>query len=243
MAKFKVAMIADRFLEVKPGEFLVIMHQGHPVCSFGRNVRDNEMYEYMNVLSSHKIDDHYRNVIMQQEWAIDESEITLEFCSYDLLIALLRRRIKSEISDLLADREERDEYDKQARSTFNSIRKKVAEAGGRIVKTDFHEEYAMLLGAVSSDEDYYYVLINEKYEIVLESCVGKFGDVVPTWPKSMNRFLKDNVSMKTSDRVMQALKLRFLDSPDVFFTPIYFNFQGKYDKSYLESMSILYSPE
>lgn len=240
MAKFKVAMISDKFTSIKPGEFLVCMYQGHPIASFSRSVRDGEMYEYVSLISSHKIDEHYKNVVMQLEWSMDESEITLEYCSYDLLVALTKRAIKDQIRDLLSEREARNERDAQARQTIRNIRQKVADAGGSIVRTEYSEEYALLLGAVSSDEDYYYVMINEKYEIIRESCVGKFGEVVPVWPKQMNRFLAKNVSEKTSERVMEALKLQFLDSPEVFFTPVYFNFQGKYDLAYLKSMSIVF---
>ena len=240
MAKFKVAMISNKFSGICPGEFLVCMYQGHPIASFSKSVKDGEIYEYLSLISSHKVDEHYRKVIMQHEWSMDESEITIEFCSYDMLLALTKRRIKNEIRDMLEDREPRDERDAQARKTFRSISQKTADAGGCIVKTEYDNEYALLLGAVSSDEDYYYVMINEKYEIIRESCVGKFGEVVPVWPKRMNRFLAQNVTEKTSERVMQALKLTFLDSPEVFFTPIYFNFQGKYDLSYLEAMSIVY---
>jgi hypothetical protein len=105
--------------------------------------------------------------------------------------------------------------------------------------TEFDEKETFLLGAVSSDEDYYYVSIDGDYNIEFDTCVGKFGDVLDETPEQLKKFLPENVTKKTSNKVYEALVKRMWREPDVFFTPIYFNFKDDNKTEILKSMEML----
>ena len=92
---------------------------------------------------------------------------------------------------------------------------------------------------MSSDEDYYYVSIDGDYNIEFDTCVGKFGDVLDETPEQLKKFLPENVTTKTANKVYEALVKRMWREPDVFFTPIYFDFKDSDKIEILKSMEML----
>lgn len=226
-------MLLPQLEALKPGEFLVTydMHSYIPYLTFACHRENGKLYEIYNSLSSHEIDDHYRDVVMKHEWNVAECDVDTIVCRYDMVLSFLRHGIRIGI---------KDEEESKNENNLKSIRRKIEENGGKFIKTDFKEKEALLLGAVATDEDYYYVSVDAEYNVEFDSCVGKFGEVLSECPKALRKFKPENVSQKTSERVFNALRSRMIDSPAMFFTKIYFNFQSLDDLDYFKQMNMLY---
>ena len=231
--KFKTENITAQLDALRPGEYLVCVDIRNrcPLATIGRHCTNGKLYELYNSLSSHEIDDHYRNVVMKHEWNIGAESVETLVCSYDMVLALLRRDIRRGIESEAAS---------EKKNNLKSIRQKIADNGGQFIRTNFQEKEALLLGAVATDEDYYYVSVDAAYNIELDSCVGSFGDVLPGCPKPLRKFKPENVTGKTSERVFETIRSRLIDSPAMFFTPIYFNFQRPDNLDYFRQMNMLY---
>ena len=192
--KFKSENITEQLDALKPGEYLVCLDIRTKclLLTFARHRTNGKLYEMYNSLSSHEVDDHYRNVIMKHEWNIEARFVATLVCTYDMVLALLRRDIRRGIEQ---------EENSAEHNNLKSIRQKIVDNGGQFIRTEFEEKEALLLGAIATDEDYYYVSIDADYNIELASCVGKFGEVLTSCPKALSKFKPENVSEKTSKRI------------------------------------------
>lgn len=231
--KLKLIDYKDRYEALKNGEFLIGIHNGRFIFGITRSYKNGRLLEYQNVFTSHEIDADYEQHVFTHEWNVDAQDVHVLTGNYGLFNALVRHTVLLDLQSCF------DEPDDEYSKNFYSIREKLATAGGHAIKTDFHEKEAFLLGAVSSDEDYYYVSIDSQYRIEFDTCVGRFGELLDETPESLKKFLPENVNKKTSHKVFDALVKRLWREPDVFFTPIYFNFYDKDDLEVLKSMEMI----
>lgn len=94
------------------------------------------------------------------------------------------------------------------------IREELKEDKGKIVSFDEGKTYSMLVCAVSSDEDYYYLSIDKKMKTHYCSCVGKYQIIDDeSVIKEYKQWLSDNLK-KIQDTINVAVYQGF----DVPFT-------------------------
>ena len=187
--------------------------------------------EYHNIFTSKKLEDWYIENNFTKELNVNPEDVRYTICSFDMFLAYNRQSIIRGLKRCLDNSD--DEYSRN----FYSIREEVKEAGGKCVKLDDGTE-AYFLGATSTDEDYYYIYIDTEYNISCDSCVGKHAEVLSYVPKGLKKFV-ECTEEKVSQKVFDAIVKRMWDEPEVFFTPIYFDFVDKYAVSRLEMMSII----
>lgn len=223
----------ERYETLKKGEFLIGIYKERFLFGITRSYKDGRLLDYYNVFTANVIDEEYEERIFSRDCDIDESKLQVFTGRFDLFNSWVRHTVLLDLQEhLISPDEERSK-------NFYSIREKLAMAGGRPIRTEFDEKETFLLGAVSSDEDYYYVSIDGDYNIEFDTCVGKFGDVLDETPEQLKKFLPENVTKNTSNKVYEALVKRMWREPDVFFTPIYFDFKDDNKTEILKSMEML----
>ena len=178
-----------------------------------------------------KLEDWYIENNFTKELNVNPEDVRYTICSFDMFLAYNRQSIIRGLKRCLDNPD--DEYSRN----FYSIREEVKEAGGKCVKLDDGTE-AYFLGATSTDEDYYYIYIDAEYNISCDSCVGKHAEVLSYVPKGLKKFV-ECTEEKISQKVFDAIVKRMWDEPEVFFTPIYFDFIDKYAVNRLEMMSMI----
>ena len=191
--------------------------------------------DYHDIFSSKKLEDWYVENCFNIDLNVDEKNVRSIICSFDMFLAYNRLSIINSLKRCL------DNPDEDYSRNFYSIREKLKEAGGKCVKLDDGTE-AYFLGATSTDEDYYYIYIDAEYNISCDSCVGKHAEVLSYVPKGLKKFV-ECTEEKVSQKVFDAIVKRMWDEPEVFFTPIYFDFIDKYAVSRLEMMSMILKEE
>ena len=187
--------------------------------------------DYHNIFTSKKLEDWYIENNFTKELNVNPEDVRYTICSFDMFLAYNRQSIIRGLKRCLDNPD--DDYSRN----FYSIREEVKEAGGKCVKLNDGTE-AYFLGATSTDEDYYYIYIDADYNISCDSCVGKHAEVLSYVPKGLKKFV-EYTEEKVSQKVFDAIVKRMWDEPEVFFTPIYFDFIDKYAVSRLEMMSII----
>ena len=187
--------------------------------------------DYHNIFTSMKLEDWYIENNFTKELNVNPEDVHYTICSFDMFLAYNRQSIIRGLKRCL------DNLDDKHSSNFYSIREEVKEAGGKCVKLDDGTE-AYFLGATSTDEDYYYIYIDSDYNISCDSCVGKHAEVLSYVPKGLKKFV-ECTEEKVSQKVFDAIVKRMWDEPEIFFTPIYFDFIDKYAVSRLEMLSII----
>ena len=187
--------------------------------------------DYHNIFTSRKLEDWYIENNFTKELNVNPEDVRYTICSFDMFLAYNRQSIIRGLKRRLDNPD--DEYSRN----FYSIREEVKETGGKCVKLNDGTE-AYFLGATSTDEDYYYIYIDAEYNISCDSCVGKHAEVLSYVPKGLKKFVKCTEE-KVSQKVFDAIVKRMWDEPEVFFTPIYFDFIDKYAVNRLEMMSII----
>lgn len=187
--------------------------------------------DYHNIFTSRKLEDWYIENNFTKELNVNPEDVRYTICSFDMFLAYNRQSIIRGLKRCL------DNPDDKYSRNFYSIREEVKEAGGKCVKLNDRTE-AYFLGATSTDEDYYYIYIDTEYNISCDSCVGKHAEVLSYVPKGLKKFV-ECTEEKVSQKVFDAIVKRMWDEPEVFFTPIYFDFIDKYAVNRLEMMSII----
>ena len=107
------------------------------------------------------------------------------------------------------------------RKVLSHIFTVLEEKGGKYV--DFCcNDYGYLIGATSTNEDYYYLYIKSNLKIAFSSAVGSVGEsynVVPNNDFSiLDYMLKNDV-----DGLINRIKKEFKKYNDVLITPLYIN--------------------
>ena len=223
----------DRYKTLKKGEFLIGIYKEKFLFGITRSYKDGRLLDYYNVFTANVIDEEYEERIFSRDCNIDESKLQVFTGRFGLFNSWVRHTVLLDLQEHLIN------PDEVHSKNFYSIREKLEMAGGRPIRTEFDKKETFLLGAVSSDEDYYYVSIDGDYNIEFDTCVGKFGDVLDETPDQLKKFLPENVTKKTANKVYEALVKRMWREPDVFFTPIYFDFKDDNKTEILKSMEMM----
>ena len=177
-----------------------------------------------------KLEDWYIENNFTKELNVNPEDVRYTICSFDMFLVYNRQSIIRGLKRCL------DNPDDEHSRNFYSIREELKEAGGKCVKL-YDGTEAYFLGATSTDEDYYYIYIDAEYNISCDSCVGKHAEVLSYVPKGLKKFV-ECTEEKVSQKVFDAIVKRMWDEPEVFFTPIYFDFIDKYAVNELEMMSM-----
>lgn len=223
----------DRYEALKKGEFLIGIYKERFLFGITRSYKDGRLLDYYNVFTANVIDEEYEERVFSRDCDIDESKLQVFTGRFGLFNSWVRHTVLLDLQEHLIN------PDEVHSKNFYSIREKLEMAGGRPIMTEFDKKETFLLGAVSSDEDYYYVSIDGDYNIEFDTCVGKFREVLNETPEQLKKFLPENVTKKTSNKVYEALVKRMWREPDVFFTPIYFDFKDDNKTEILKSMEML----
>ena len=229
----KIIDYKDRYETLKKGEFLIGIYKEKFLFGITRSYKDERLLDYYNVFTANVIDEEYEERVFSRDCDIDESKLQVFTGRFGLFNSWVRHTVLLDLQEHLINPNE--EHSKN----FYSIREKLTMAGGRPIRTEFDKKETFLLGAVSSDEDYYYVSIDGDYNVEFDTCVGKFGDVLDETPEQLKKFLPESVTTKTANKVYEALVKRMWREPDVFFTPIYFDFKDDNKTEILKSMEML----
>ena len=225
----KLIDFKEQYEKIKTGEFFLLLDGDQWLCCIGRNLANNRLMEYHNIFHSEELTDDYINLVFTREInATEHNNIHYIICSYDMFLAYNRLSIIKSFRKCISD----------SSNNFCAIREELSKVGGKCIKTETGT-YAYLLGAYSSDEDYYYIYIDKDYNITSSSCVAKFGEVLNFVPNELKKFV-NNTNEKVSQKLYDAIVKHFWNDCGVFFTPIYFNFTEEYTLKNLELMSIIF---
>ena len=70
MAKMKLNDYRDRFDEIRDGKVLIGIHDNYMIFAFYRSFKDNKVYFYRNIFSSHWVDED--TPFMGTEWGFQQ---------------------------------------------------------------------------------------------------------------------------------------------------------------------------
>lgn len=243
MANMKLNDFRHLFDKIQNGKILIgiyVNKEGNEdlLFSFFRSYKDNRVYHYHNIFSSYSVDDEPADKWMNDEWSIDLSEVKTHIVNYDMFLSWKRQSIINNFKYHYLHPEEK--------CNFFTIKDKVAKDGGKIVTfSDYkkEDECGLLIGVVSTDEDYYYKYVDGNLKIQNMTCVGGYKVMnMDDIPQSLNKF-KRGVSKRCTRLILNNLKNGMLREAEVFFTPIYLDKMSKDDLTFFKQFSLLYLPE
>ena len=221
------------FKFITDGKILIGVHENYMILAFYRSFKDNKIYLYHNIFSSHWVDEEGTS-FMDEEWNIPLEDIKTDIVNYDMFLSWGRRNI---ISDFQYHYDHPDE-----KSNFFHIQNRLKQDGGKIVTfSDYkkNEECGLLIGVTSTDEDYYYQYVDSNYKIQNMTCVGGYkvfddNDI----PNNLKKFKK--VSKKDCELIKNEIWQKMLRNAEVFFTPIYLPHLTPDDLTLFNQYSLLY---
>ena len=224
----------EQFEKIHDGKILIGIHNDYMIFAFYRSFKDNKVYFYRNIFISYWVDED--TSFMDSEWEVELSEIKTDIVNYDMFLSWGRRNI---ITDFKYHYDHPDE-----KSNFFLIKKELEKDGGKIVTFDnfkSKDEIGLLIGAVSTDEDYYYQYVDSNFKIHNMTCVGGYKVVEnKDIPKNLRKFRKDVITRANVNRIKTAILEQFLKNAEVFFTPIYLPYITPDDLTLFKQYSILY---
>lgn len=149
----------ERFNTLEKGQVAVLISDGKPQEFVYRHRENGHLCIYMHIFSHKDLDEDAEFWDKAGEFADDTSVLVTDYAVFS---AIVRKSNKDHVEDYLTIED----------SNASKIAKKVEEDGGKIVYDN--DKYLILLGAVASDEDYYYVYLDEKLKVSYTTCVGKY---------------------------------------------------------------------
>lgn len=241
MKKLKLIDYKDLYEQVTPERMLVLLYDNCVLYMFYRSIKDNEVHVYFNLFSTRKVSDIIDGVIMTHENScIDEDKVIPVFVGYDMFLALKRREMIGDIN--------RNETDKIRGSNYFRIKDDISRDGGKIVSfsydnpSDPMKDAGLLIGATSTDEDYYFWYIDSHKNLCQTTCLSKYkvikensGLLTREWAKLLK--LEKSQIRYVVDKLFNKLLTTF----DVFFTPIHINGMTNEDLTLFKQYSLLYS--
>lgn len=208
MAKIKLSDFEGLFPELRNDRILVGFSDDEMVFAFFRHNVTNSICLYHTYLSYSNVDEMPE--LMEKTYDIDKNDVKTYFIGYDMFYSILRKDIISRIKKNCTN------GDKSP--VFSMIQEKIIKDGGKIVS--FHTKKGLLIGAASTDEDYYYIFIDEDYNILSTSCVGKYKVLEESETTDSLRKLKC-LSGEDKEDVLRKMIYHFMLTPEVFFTEIH----------------------
>ena len=109
-----------------------------------------------------------------------------------------------------------DKLNEKDFNVLKEIKQEVEMDGGSFVS--FYGDIFYLVGATSTDEDYYYLCLDKDAHIVYESCVGVHKKLEQT-PKGFEKLLKEIKNNKSE--LLKRIEDSVNGGIDVLFTKIY----------------------
>jgi hypothetical protein len=234
MAKMKLNDFRSLFDKITDGKILIGIHNDTMIFAFYRSFKDNKVYFYRNIFSSYWVDED--TPFMNSEWEVELSEIKTDIVNYDMFLSWGRRNIITGFKYYY------DHPDEEC--NFFLIKKELERDGGKIVTFDdfkSKDEIGLLIGAASTNEDYYYQYVDSNFKIQNMTCVGGYKVVEDKdIPKNLRKFQKDVITRANVNRIKAAIWKQFLKNAEVFFTPIYLPHLTPDDLTLFKQYSILY---
>lgn len=199
------------FQLMKDGQYLVIIDQkGIVRASFFK--KEGKLYEYFDIFTVKSLDDY-------KEFA------------YPLSFLFRNKPLAKTYTYVICDQNQwceqikannlkwaKDKLDEDDDNNAKLIYKDILKDGGKFVSfgSRFNNN-GLLVCAVSSDEDYYWVYIESNLKIHLSSCVGGY-DIIDGDEVEFNilKYLIENDPESLYQRVLE----RFKGTSDAIFTPV-----------------------
>ena len=235
MQRMKLNDFRPLFDKITDGKILIGIHNDHMIFAFYRNLTDGKVYAYNNILSSSYVDEEGTK-FMETEWDIPTEEVRTDFVNYDMFLAWNRRNIIRFFEDYPGESEDK--------SNYRLISEELKNDGGKIVKFKnmSYNVMGLLIGATSTDEDYYYLYVDANYKIHSMTCVGGYTVLEDKEiPRNLRKF-KD-LSREDSKHIRNLLEIRLLRTAEVFLTPIYLKHFSEADLTLFNQYSLLYLKE
>lgn len=200
----------DRLETINKGQVAVFLHGDHPDRFVYRSWKDGHLNVYVSIFTSYDLDGEDSRMWTKEE-LYDDTYMFIT--SYPVFAVMMRKLIKDEIIDAA-----------ESDGTITRIRTELEADGGKIVKSG--GKYCILAGAVSSDEDYYYLLVTEGGGIEYDTCVGKYRmtdvfDETEEGYKKIAEYKKELEIGANVDHLILNVVLKLAGGRDVLFTPLY----------------------
>ena len=212
----KISDYRDELEKIVPGEMFLVRRGNNIIAAFGRVFKTGHLCLYNNMYNIDDIDSPYAERVLDTEIGED---VTATVCRHDMFIAMEREHIRKHIRHCI------ENPDEEESKNLVDIRTQLNEMGGRCIRGISGDDLYMI-GATATDEDYYYVYIGPDYRITASSCVGTPGEILGDVPEELRKFTVPDTEV--SDRVRDAIILHMTGSPEMFFTPVYYDFADKY---------------
>lgn len=150
-------------------KFVVVLYDDNIIGIYYLD-EENNLCEYHNVYETHKVEDvppcysSLRNESYVNKYYNEEKLISFKtFNKIEDFAKYIKEEIKKEVNEKLKD------DNSNASKIYNKLKKDI----GKIIKFS-SEDIGILLFASSTDEDYYWVYVDENCKLHGSSCVGKY---------------------------------------------------------------------
>lgn len=204
------------FNDMKNDEYLIILGiSGKVKASFFK--KDGEIYEYFHIFNVKKISEYKDfkypiSFLFRNEPFADKYQYVL--CDKKKWSESIR---ESNLTSV------KKELEKDGDNTAKLIYNEILRDGGKFVTFNnlLSTDQRLLVCAVASDEDYYWVCIDNDLNIRLSSCVGDYDVIDYTTNKSLEKLKKmsEEHPVELYEKVVRA----FDGSNDAIFTPVIIN--------------------
>ena len=210
----KIRELSPYFDQIVSGKYLIGIKDKTLVLAISRSYKDNKLYLWYNSLIWNELDDFYLDNEVYDNISLDERDI--DIVSYDMFNAWIRRSV---VRGIIEERNSKET------NNLKHITAEVEKSGGRIIAFTYggeeirEEDCGLLIGAVSSDDDYYYIYADTNCDIHFMTCVSgfqelRFGQI----PQSLRKFAKGGVSRTAAKQIYTNLIHAFTGSCEVMFT-------------------------
>lgn len=209
---------------MKNDEYLIVFGiSGKIKASFFK--KENEIYEYFHLFNIKKISEYKKfkypiSFLFRNEPFADKYQYNI--CDHKTWAEKIRESNLTEVKKQL----EKDD-DNNAKLIY----KKILTDGGKFVTFDEYRvtHGGLLVCAVASDEDYYWVYVDFDLNICLSSCVGKY-DFIDSKAKHFTE-LRQMIEEHPEELYEKILKC-FGRSSDAIFTPVIISNELKKEVDY-----------
>lgn len=196
-------------------KFVIVLYNDNVIGIFFLD-EENNLREYHNVYDTVKVEDvppcysSLRNEAYVNKYYNDENLISFKtFINIEEFLNYIKEEIKKEVNEQLKNE------DSNASKIYDGLKNDV----GKIINFS-SKDRGILLCASSTDEDYYWIYVDEYCKIHGSSCVGKYQieENVENYPKLLALSKDKNKLKKIIDKFQEE------NTTDYIFTNLtYFN--------------------
>lgn len=200
--------VFDFINNLKEGEILGVLDKNYSLIHTFLK-KNNKTYLHVTIFNIIDLDDMNDMSYFIDPSIIngDDSDLNCVLLNVEQWFDLIKSKIQHDV-----DKELKSSENNNAKVIYNEI----LQDGGNVVSFN-GDECGLLVAAVATDEDYYWVYINSDLKICLSSCVGSY-DILEYNDCSFDTVME--YVNKYPDRLIQKIKDKIAQNIDFIFTPI-----------------------